>query len=88
MENWLTVLIIVVVLMGVALALLPHIERAVKGHKSGQSPSNRPGAKRAAPANYALAPKHPDVMAAALFELLSLKLSFKEIGNSSCNSVP
>jgi hypothetical protein len=84
--NWLTVLIIAVVLMAFALALLPHIEHALKRSKSGRSGKQKSGSgatgrgvKSAGPVNYALAPKMPDVMAGALFELLSMKLSFKEI---------
>jgi len=91
MEIWLTVLIIAVVLMAATLALLPRLEHREKRPGPGSGSKAGPGAGRsryrpalggaasAGAANYALAPKHPDVMAGALFELLSRKLSFKEI---------
>jgi hypothetical protein len=90
LETWLTVLIIAVILMAAAMAWLSHSGRAAGGSKPGSAGRYKPGAgssgrlsatggKPAEPANYGLAPRHPDVMAGALFELLSLKLSFKEI---------
>ena len=86
LDNWLIALIIAVVLMAFTLALLPHIEHIMKRSKSGRSGKQKNGSgssgrgvKSAGPLNYALAPKNPDVMAGALFELLSMKLSFKEI---------
>ncbi|MBN2289695.1 MAG: hypothetical protein JXQ83_10220 [Candidatus Glassbacteria bacterium] len=79
MENWLTALIIAVILMAVALSLLPHLERRALGRKPGRAVKPGPDPAAGGPENYGLAPKNPDVMAGAMFELLSLKLNFKEI---------
>ena len=79
METWLTVLIIAIILMAVALAWLQRMGRGVKDSKTGAPGRHKAGRSGAGPVNYLLAPRHPDAMAGALFELLSRKLSFKEI---------
>ena len=55
----------------------PHSASQPQGTPGENSPVSRN--KFPAGANYALAPKNPDIMAAALFELLSTRLGFNEL---------
>ena len=79
LDYWALVLIIVVVVMAETLRLVyAGRRRAEKGSlKSGPGSSATPisGAR----ANFSLAPRDPEVMTGALFELLSQKLNYEQL---------
>lgn len=87
MEEWLFIILLAVVMvMAVVLSLINSRGRAAAARAAG-GPETGPRSANGAPrgplppalANYHLAPKNPEVMAAAIFELLSRKLSFQEM---------
>ncbi|MEA2063459.1 MAG: hypothetical protein U9P14_07175 [Gemmatimonadota bacterium] len=77
MEPWVLILLMLIALMAFAVPLLHAISRS--GTRVAGTRACGNSSSPASPVNYRLAPRHPDVMAAALFELLSTRLGFDEI---------
>jgi len=75
-EIWLIALLVAVLLMAELVRISRKAEPRSGGRKSGQRAAKR---KATPGANYRLAPREPDVMAGALFDLLAEVLSYEQM---------
>lgn len=79
LEYWALILIIVVVVMAETLRLVYAGGRRSGRGGPGTSPNSAAAYTGGPRANFSLAPRDPEVMAAALFELLSQKLNYEQM---------